>query len=723
VRLGCKSLFRLFDRWRLFAAVFALALAAQVAPAFAQADVRILKSGPDVVAPGEEFEYTIRVENISLVANSDPLLISDQLPPGVQLLGIDPGPGPSGSIGCTDDSNNPPLIICNAFGIVVGEPGYTITIFAQLSENAEPGTEIDNTAEVADDDGGSAGCADIAGCAADVNLANNASTHTITVAGPDLTIAKSHNTNAVRGQPVTYTIQVTNLGSAATVAPTTVTDTLPAGLTAISLSGAGWNCTLATLTCVFPGPTPAGNGESPITLVAMVDNNAPNTVVNTATVTGPVDVNPGNNTAMDQTAVSAAGVGLSLGISFSSPTYYAVGQNIGVSYLVTNVSGATVSTIAVTDAKVPAITCPATTLAGGASMTCTGTYIVTPGDIATGVSPFTATVNGSGGANASATGAITLIQFFIGREFVETRAKLLNPDPPGLHDRIGSASGSITETGGNVTLNFAASALVGAGEAATALATGSVQPPVKLWIDGKLTLHSRNTGGGGFALVGLGGDYLVNEDLLVGAALYIDWMSDTTTAGRIAGVGYLAGPYVSAAITRNITFDGALFFGGSSNDVAVTMMGIPLTGTFTTHRWLARGELDGQFGMGNFVVRPDATMYLLHEVTGDYTVRDHLGNLVGIAGFTTINVNLSGGALVERPIELENGLTFIPRAGVRMGVTGSGPTVVLNDPYGTALIGFILEGDNWKVESSIEGSLYASSLRQLAYKAGISGEF
>jgi hypothetical protein len=394
-----------------------------------------------------------------------------------------------------------------------------------------------------------------------------------------------------------------------------------------------------------------------------------------------------------------------------------------VTYLVGNPSAVTVNTIAVADAKVPLINCPQTSLAAGTSMTCTGTYTVTPADLTNGVSPFTATVTGSGGATASATGALTLIQFFIGREFVETRAKLLNPDPPGLHDRIGSAYAAITETNGDATLNFAASVLTGAGDAAAGLASGTVQLPVKLWIDGKLTLHSRNNGGGGFALVGLGGDYLVNEDLLLGAALYIDWMSDVTAAGRIEGRGYLVGPYISAAITKNITFDGALFFGGSSNDVAVTMMGIPLTGTFTTERWLARAKLDGQFGMGNFVVRPDATMHLLREVTGDYTVRDNLGNLVGIAGFTTVNVNLSGGVLVERPIDLENGLTFIPRAGVRMGVTGSGETVVLNDPYGTASVGFILEGDHWKLESTVEGSLWASSLKQLAYKAGISGEF
>jgi uncharacterized repeat protein (TIGR01451 family) len=66
---------------------------------------------------------------------------------------------------------------------------------------------------------------------------------------PDMTIAGTHSGNFTQGQPGTYTIVVTNVGgkdSDGTIV--TVTDTLPAKLTATALTGTNWTCTLNTLT-------------------------------------------------------------------------------------------------------------------------------------------------------------------------------------------------------------------------------------------------------------------------------------------------------------------------------------------------------------------------------------------------------------------------------------------------------------------------------------------
>ena len=54
-----------------------------------------------------------------------------------------------------------------------------------------------------------------------------------------------------------------------------------------------------------------------------------------------------------------------------------------------------------------------------------------------------------------------------------------------------------------------------------------------------------------------------------------------------------------------------------------------------------------------------------------------------------------------------------PGGADRMSITPDGRVIYLPS----------LEGDHWKLESSVEGSLFASSLKQLAYKAGISGQF
>jgi hypothetical protein len=123
---------------------------------------------------------------------------------------------------------------------------------------------------------------------------------------PDLTIAKTHTGNFTQGQTgATYTITVTNNGSASASGAITVTDTLPSGLTATAISGIGWNCTLETLTCTRSDLLPEAASYPPITLTVNVASNAPASVTNTATVSGGGDNSPGNNVASDMTIVDS----------------------------------------------------------------------------------------------------------------------------------------------------------------------------------------------------------------------------------------------------------------------------------------------------------------------------------------------------------------------------------------------------------------------------------
>ena len=76
---------------------------------------------------------------------------------------------------------------------------------------------------------------------------------------PSLTISKSHTGKFTQGLQGTYTITVDNTGPGATDGTTVnVHDTLPAGLTAASITGIGWSCTLATLSCTRSHALPAG---------------------------------------------------------------------------------------------------------------------------------------------------------------------------------------------------------------------------------------------------------------------------------------------------------------------------------------------------------------------------------------------------------------------------------------------------------------------------------
>jgi LPXTG-site transpeptidase (sortase) family protein len=129
----------------------------------------------------------------------------------------------------------------------------------------------------------------------------------VTVGLADMTMTKSHTDPFVRGSTTsTYTLTATNSGGAATVGAVSVTDTLPAGLTPTAAAGTGWTCPAPvgqTVTCTRADALAGGSSYPPITVTVTVLQSAPNSVINTATVSGGSDTNPANNTATDPTNI------------------------------------------------------------------------------------------------------------------------------------------------------------------------------------------------------------------------------------------------------------------------------------------------------------------------------------------------------------------------------------------------------------------------------------
>jgi uncharacterized repeat protein (TIGR01451 family) len=125
----------------------------------------------------------------------------------------------------------------------------------------------------------------------------------------DLTISKTHSGAFTQGDlGKTYTLTVTNIGPIDTDGSTvTVTDTLPAGLTATNLSGTGWTCDVPSLTCTRTDVLAARGSYPAITLTVNVAGNAPSSVTNSATVSGGGEQNTTNNTASDQTTIIQTG--------------------------------------------------------------------------------------------------------------------------------------------------------------------------------------------------------------------------------------------------------------------------------------------------------------------------------------------------------------------------------------------------------------------------------
>jgi uncharacterized repeat protein (TIGR01451 family) len=104
---------------------------------------------------------------------------------------------------------------------------------------------------------------------------------------PQLAITKSHTGNFTKGQAgATYTVTVAN--AATSTGPTsgtvTVTDTIPAGLTLVSMAGTGWACTANA--CTRSDTLATGKSYPTLTVTVNVAANAPSQVTNTVTVSG-----------------------------------------------------------------------------------------------------------------------------------------------------------------------------------------------------------------------------------------------------------------------------------------------------------------------------------------------------------------------------------------------------------------------------------------------------
>jgi uncharacterized protein (TIGR03437 family) len=119
-------------------------------------------------------------------------------------------------------------------------------------------------------------------------------------AAPELAIALIHTGFFTPGQSgVTYTITVSNAGSASTSGTVTVTDILPNGLTATAMGGTGWACVLSSLVCTRSDALAPSAAYPPITVTVNVASNPPASLTNTASVTGGGETSTINAVASD----------------------------------------------------------------------------------------------------------------------------------------------------------------------------------------------------------------------------------------------------------------------------------------------------------------------------------------------------------------------------------------------------------------------------------------
>jgi uncharacterized repeat protein (TIGR01451 family) len=212
---------------------------------------------------------------------------------------------------------------------------------------------------------------------------------------PAITVIKTASTATITtvGQQVTYSFLVTNTGNV-TLTDATVTDT--------GFSGSG---TLSPITCpaaaasLIPGDHVTCTATYRVTQADLDSGKLTNTATATGTPPGttPPPVSPPSTVTVPSPAAGKLTLVKSAhAVDVNGDGVTDAGDRIDWSLLVTNTGTATVTDIKVSDPTAGAVTCPATSLAPGKSMTCTApSHTVTDADVTAGHVRNTAVASGT----------------------------------------------------------------------------------------------------------------------------------------------------------------------------------------------------------------------------------------------------------------------------------------------------------------------------------------
>jgi len=241
-----------------------------------------LSHTPEPVITANQATFTAAVRNDGTLATSAPTTTSFALPAGWT---VDSG----GGTGWSCDPPSGGSIACSyGASLAIGESAPALEILATPSASGSYVASVTATT------------------AGDPNASNGTATDTVNVvqAGIDLTLAKTHDLDAglFRGRNTSYALAVSNVGTQPTSGRTRIADTLPAGVTYVSASGgAAWTCSFVsgTVRCFTDEVISPGESLTPVRIVVKVDADAPDVVINTATVTTPAESDTSNDSGSD----------------------------------------------------------------------------------------------------------------------------------------------------------------------------------------------------------------------------------------------------------------------------------------------------------------------------------------------------------------------------------------------------------------------------------------
>lgn len=283
--------------------------------------------GSEQINPGEEGTLLVDVVNDGPSAATLPLTVRTSLPEGVNFRSTT-GPwdcdGFGPSVECTWTENKTKHFREHQLATGDAAPQLGITFSTQV-----PGTapSFDVNTQVSS--------------ASDVKAkSTDSAVTTFGVTPVDLAIAKSAKGSFQLNQQGTWVLDVSNVGPIADAGDLTVTDTLPAGSSVVSVNAPNWNCTTSglqvscTREALKVGAFEVGASER-IEILTTIGTSAASFTNNAAVKTTSYEAKTGNNSA--SSTIDTTMVDLSVSETVSGPVV--IGKKATWSIDVSNVGG------------------------------------------------------------------------------------------------------------------------------------------------------------------------------------------------------------------------------------------------------------------------------------------------------------------------------------------------------------------------------------------------
>ena len=230
-----------------------------------EADLGVTKTHPTgAILAGDSVSYTVTVTNYGPTDAPVGTTVVDTVPSGLT-------PVSASGTGWSCAAPVGQKITCTSTAILEsGDSASAITVLVDVPAATTAGTYTNSVTVTGTLDEPSTATHD-----------NTATDDTVITTDADLTIVKAVTSGAtvVAGTNATYTLTVTNAGPS-NAASVKVVDTLPTGMTGVSISGTGFTCVLSSMTCTMTTMAP---GTSVITVKALVASSVADATVLTNT--------------------------------------------------------------------------------------------------------------------------------------------------------------------------------------------------------------------------------------------------------------------------------------------------------------------------------------------------------------------------------------------------------------------------------------------------------